>query len=366
MEEKVPLATLLSQALVAFTIEFDNEFERRSPHRTELFGAVGGRGPWLVSMVMWFNCMRHVGETPITVAELERRARTRTNLAGMQRWRYVDVERSPDNTREKAPESDKLVRATGKGRAAQQVLRPLAGDVETRWEERWGTEQLDSLRVALREVVSRPTLELPDCLPILGYGLWSAGPTLPGFSPRVDEADDAGSLTLPSLLSRALLMLSIDFEARSKVSLAIHADLLRVLSEGPTPVRDLPRLSGVSKEAISMAMGFVVKRDLAVLEPNPNGKPGKGARLTTRGLVAREMHMRLLRKVEEEWDSRYGPEVTGALREVLGALAGDSQGSRLSQGIEPFPEGWRAKVPKPETLPHFPIVLHRGGYPDGS
>ena len=30
----LPLPALLSRALVAFTIEFDNEFERRMPHRT--------------------------------------------------------------------------------------------------------------------------------------------------------------------------------------------------------------------------------------------------------------------------------------------------------------------------------------------
>ena len=30
----LPLATLLSQVLVAYTIEFDNEFERLMPHRT--------------------------------------------------------------------------------------------------------------------------------------------------------------------------------------------------------------------------------------------------------------------------------------------------------------------------------------------
>ena len=29
-------------------------------------------------------------------------------------------------------------------------------------------------------------------------------------------------------------------------------------------------------------------------------------------------------------------------------------------------DGWRAAVPKPETLPHYPMLLHRGGFPDGS
>lgn len=366
MEERLPLATLLSQALVAYTIEFDNEFERRSPHRTTLLGQAGGGGPWLVSMVMWFNCLRHVGETPITVAELVRRARTRTNVAGMHRWRYIDVEATPDSRRANPPDEALLVRATRRGRRSQRVLRPLARDIETRWEGRWGIDQMDALRLALRAVVSRIDLDLPDCLPIIHIGLWSAAPERPGFSHRVDAPDDVATLALPSLLARALLTLAVDFESRSKVSLAIHADLLRVLSAEPTRVRDLPRLTGISKEAISMAMGVAVQQGLAVMEPNPDGKAGKAARLTPRGIASQEAHTRLLVHVEEEYVSRYGAGVTGALRDSLETLGGDTRGSRLLQGIPPFPEGWRARMPKAETLPHFPMVLHRGGYPDGS
>jgi len=33
MNRRLPLSALLSQALVAFTIEFDKEFEHRAPHR---------------------------------------------------------------------------------------------------------------------------------------------------------------------------------------------------------------------------------------------------------------------------------------------------------------------------------------------
>ena len=365
MEETLPLTTLLSQALVAYTIEFDNEFEHQSPHRTTLRGESGGGGPWLVSMVMWFNCMRYAGETPFTVAELERRARTPTNVAGMHRWRYIDVAASPGDKRAKPPDADLLVRATRKGLLAKEVWRPLAGDIETRWEKRFGSSQIDGLRVALRAVVRQLDLDLPDCMPILHFGLASAGPRRPGFSRRIGEPD-VETLSLPSLLSRALLMLAIDFEARSKVSLAMHADLLRVLRETPTPVRELPRLTGVSKEAISMGMEVIVTRGIAVLEPNPNGKAGKAARLTAEGIASLDAHTRLLEKVEEQYASRYGAEVTGALRESLGVLGGDSRGTRLLQGIPAFPEGWRASVPKAETLPHFPMVLHRGGYPDGS
>ena len=366
VEERLPLAALLSQALVAYTIEFDNEFERRSPHRTELLGPSGGGGPWLVSMVMWFNCMRHVSETPITVSELVRRARTRTNVAGMHRWRYIDIDTTPDSTRVKPPDDELLVRATGKGRLAQEVLQPLASEIEVRWVDRFGSAEMDTLRGALRAVVSRVNVDLPDCLPIVHHGLWTAGPSRPGFSQCEEGPDDVESLALPSLLSRALLVLTVDFESRLKVSLAMHTDLLRVLGEQPTRVRDIPRLSGVSKEAVSMATGFAGKRGLTTLEANPNGGSGKGTCLTAKGLVSKEMHARLLRNVEEQWNARYGAGVTAALRTSLEALSGDLRGSRLLRGIPPFPEGWRARVHKAETLPHFPMVLHRGGYPDGS
>jgi hypothetical protein len=34
----------------------------------------------------------------------------------------------------------------------------------------------------------------------------------------------------------------------------------------------------------------------------------------------------------------------------------------LFRGLEPHPDGWRASVRKPNTLPHYPMVLHRGGF----
>ena len=92
----LPLSALLSQALVAFTIEFDNEAEHRLPHRTATHGASspgdGAPAPWLVSLAMWENCMRYVTGEPITVGDLEARARTGTNLDGMRRWGYITID----------------------------------------------------------------------------------------------------------------------------------------------------------------------------------------------------------------------------------------------------------------------------------
>jgi hypothetical protein len=66
-----------------------------------------------------------------------------------------------------------VVRATSAGRKAQEVWRPLFGFVEKRWEARLGKHQLDQLRASLWALVSQLDVDLPDCLPILGYGLFS-------------------------------------------------------------------------------------------------------------------------------------------------------------------------------------------------
>jgi methyltransferase (TIGR00027 family) len=359
--ERLPLSALLSQVLVAFTIECDNEFERQMPHSTTSHGRTPG-APWLVSMAMWSNCLRFVGEDPITVGELGRLARTETNLDGMRRWGYIDVRPDPDDRRAKPPRPDLTVRATPAGLRAQQVWQPLPGVVEKRWQERFGGEVLGDLRGSLRAVAARLDGGLPDCLPILGYGLWTSGPE------RRLPPEDVSGLGLPVLLSRVLLAFATEFERESDVSLAISADLLRVLDQQGVRLRDLPLLAGVSKEAISMAMGIANKRGLAVLEPDPAASRGQVARLTLGGRSAQDVYRRLLAGIEDAWQERFGSADIRGLRQALARLAAapGGQPSPLWLGLDPYPGGWRASVRRPRTLPHFPMVLHRGGFPDGS
>ena len=356
------ISALLSQVLVAFTIEFDNEFEHRMPHRTTNYGAKSATksGPWLVSMVMWSNCMRWIGDGGVRVDELTRLARTETNLSGMTRWRYITIEPDRDS-RSKRPGKDWIIRATPKGRIAQQVWKPLFAVIE----ERFGKEEINELRDALQALNSEIDPELPDCLPILHYGLFSR--VLPRKSPA-NQVSVSAELTLSALLSRVLLAFAIEFERDSDLSLAISADVVRVLAEEATRVKDLPLLSGVSKEAISMALGVLQKKRLVALEANSGGERGKSVRLTARGQKAQDAYRQLLGEVEERWNKRFGEGKIRALRSVLERLVGDSTlpHSPLSRGLEPYPDGWRASVRKPELLPHFPMVLHRGGFPDGS
>ncbi len=372
MGRPLPLATLLSQILVAFTIEFDNEAEHRLPHRTTEHGISADRAllsPWLTSMVMWFNCMQHLGDGPIPLPELELRARTPTNLHGMQRWGYILVTNDagdPFDFRPQPRRATSVVRATAAGQAARQIWSPLFAVIEERWRDRFGSIEIDALRDAAKAIARQLDPHLPDCLPILGYGLGNRpGKKTPSApAPDLPEID---SLHLPSLLSKVLLAIALEFESESPLSLAICADVVRVLTREGVRVRNLPALSGVSRQAIAMAFGILRKARLVVVEKESQS-PWQIARLTDAGIAVQKNYPLLLASIERRWESRFGQQAVRALREAAETIAGDADApdSPLMQSIEPHPDGWRAAVPKPRILPHFPMVLHRGGYPDGS
>jgi DNA-binding MarR family transcriptional regulator len=369
MRSSLPLSSLLSFALVAFTIEFDNEAEHRLPHiTTDHGGGRGGtlRGPWLVSLVMWINCVRHLEQGSLTARDLVRRARTKTNFQGMRRWGYIAIAPDPGDTRPKPPKADWLVTLTPAGRKAYAIWKPLLKVIEDRWQKRFGPEAIERLRESLAAILSGIDPGFPDCMPILGYGLFSRVSKL--SASRSDAAADGKHIPLSALLSRVLLAFAVEFERQSLLSLAICANLLRVLTETGTRTRDLPLLSGVSKESIAMGMGILRKSGLALEEKDPSGSPWKIVRLTPKGVAERQAGLRRIAEIETRWQSRFGAEPIRRLRESLEELAADGTAahSPLFEGLEPYPDGWRAAVRKPSTLPHYPMVLHRGGYPDGS
>lgn len=347
-----PLVTLLSRALVACTIELDDEFEHLMPHRTTGHGATARHAPWLVSYVMWANCVRVLADHDgITVAELTRIAGTETNVDGMRRWGYVTLTPDPADTRAKPPAKDLVIRLTRAGRGANEVWQPLPGVIEDRWAKRF--DGIDDLKSALCELVGRMDAGLPDCLPVLHYGLFTRvarGPARP-----VD------GLSLIALLSRATIAFALAYEADMTVSLAVAANVLRVLDEHGVAVRDVPRLGGVSRESVTMATGFLGKKRLVSIEPEAPGGRTKVIRLTDDGVLAKATHERRLAAVEDEWRARFGDDVVGAVRSSLERVQ-----DGLLLGLAAHPEGWRASLRRPDTLPHYPMVTHRGGFPDGS
>jgi DNA-binding MarR family transcriptional regulator len=376
MDDPLPLPSLLSQLLVAFIIEFDNEFEHQIPHRTTNHGSTAGSrsAPWLVSMVMWLKFMRFVPEDGVPVEELQRSARLndkemRVWLTRMSKWwGYVVLEPGARAKPSKLPASDKIVRPSAGGRKALDTWRPLTGIIEKRWQDRFGKENIDRLRESMQRLADNLDCDLPDCLPVLGYRLFSEVSDQERCASTGADRCSSSECTLPMLLSKVLLAFTIEFERESKVSLAICANLLRFAGQEGVRVRDLPRLSGVSKEAIALALGRLDESGFAVVRPESSGSRVKILLLTPKGRRAQNKYRQLVWDIERRWYTSFGKDSITFLRKSLERIAGDRTGrlSTLFRGLEPYSSGWRASVPRPEVLPHYPMVLHRGGFPDGS
>jgi hypothetical protein len=357
-----PLSTPLSQLLVALTIEFDNEFEHRMAEAD-----AGRRLP--ISMVMWSNFMRFVGDG-IALGELPTAAgipksRTLSTLGGMERWRYVFVSPRPTGPPPKSKRNgwgsaralrrEWFVRPTPVGRKTQEIAPPLFAEMEERWEMRFGADTIDDVRKALDTVFEGLDVELPEYLPIVD----SRNGMLAEIEHRERSATDGGHLT--ARLARVLLAYTLDFERTSELSLPLTENFVRVLGDEGMDVRKVPATAGVSPEATSMALKFLAKTGYVVVEANL-------ARLTPKGLDAQAAAPRLHADVERSWR-------TQRLRKAVTALL--DQRAALSEGLRPYPDGWRARkryvdqtnavIDDPTgRLLRYPMVLHRGGWPDGS
>ncbi len=349
------LDTLLSQVLVAYTIELDNEWERQllESQRPRIF---------LLSLMMWANYLRLIPPEGIAVDHLEELAQHKVDLNGLTRWRYATVE--PPERKPKATRREWIVRLTDDGVFACDLWGPLPELIGARWRQRYGATVIGDLEHALQALIDRfddrsTPLYLPDVTSrdemfTLPQPATGAGP----HNPR----------PLFALLSRVLLELTLDFEAASSVALPIAANTLRVLDPDPIPTRDLPEHSGVSKEGTAQALTVLARHDLVAIEPIPDGK-GKQAHLTSMGLAAQAGYRHKLAEIEAEWRSRYGGEPFEGLTKALSALVGDTDnltGSPLAEALEPPPGVWRASRPRPRRLPFHPMVIGRGGWPDAS
>ncbi len=323
------------------------------------------------------NSMRYIDEAGTAVRNVDGLARL-TNLAGLQRWGYVLVEPDPVGGGPDPPRSDWVIRPTRAGRNAQAVWRPLPAVIEARWQERYGAGAVEAVRESLRALVGQSDIELPRYLPVLWTGKTDVG-DLQGWV-RAASARSAGSAPdLSALLSQALLLFAVEFERESSLSLPVSANGLRVVDEQGVRARDLPGLAGVSREAASALVGFLGNRGCVAVGPDPAASRTKVVRLTAKGRKAQLEHLGLVAVVEERWRTRFGAAAIDSLRASLRDVIDQRDGDQplLSAGLRPYPDGWRAHPPylaqtkamlsdPAAALPHYPMVLHRGGFPDGS
>jgi DNA-binding MarR family transcriptional regulator len=276
----------------------------------------------------------------------------------MRRWGYVTLDGVGRRGGARRSGPDSVLALTGDGRLACELWEPLPAEIEARWRGRFGSEAVDRLRDALLTPAQGGRRSLPDTLPILRYGLFCEVMNQP--------ADQVlAELPLTVLLSRVLLAFALGYEHGTKLSLAVMVNVVRVLDADGVRVAGLPRLSGVSAEAIAMALKLLEKAKCVETWCHDRRRM---VRLTDRGLNARQRGLARVRDREASWRERFGDQAIDELRGALEPLVADATraGSPLFEGLEPYPDGWRADRPAPDTLPWFPMVLHRGGWPDGS
>jgi hypothetical protein len=344
------LSTLLSQALVAFTIEADHAFEQEMPHCTTESRQRGEpiAGPWLISMPFWANCLKHVAPDGMTVGELFNEQLIAGNFLlgsnpGLVRWGYLTL--TPGSPPSKKMDRTWKVAPTPQGLLAQRTWAGVPTEVTDRWTRRW--PEVAELRALLQKVIADADRELPDHIPVNG-----------GHKGRVEfplrPPRPTGELDVGTLLAKALLVFTIDVEATSPVALVHSANVLRALADGPVAQRNLPQATGVAKETLTVMTGQL-RRDGMV-----SVSAAKDVELTPAGRTAVADASGAVAAVERTWPT--------GIRTCLEPLVGDGTvaGSALAEAIRP-PEGtWRHRRPQPLTLPHHPVVSHRGGYPDGS
>jgi hypothetical protein len=332
-------------------------------HRTTRFG--GSRtDPYATSLRQWSNFMRVLDERGLTVAELERRTGSQEQLEGMRRWGYVTIAPDHEDTRAKPPARDHVVTPTAKGRRAQEVWRPLPETIETRWRERFGSNNVQALRDALQAIKDELGLALPQFL-TQHYGGYVNEP------PKNPPDDGADPLPLSALLSQVLHAFALEYERDAKASLCYSANILRLLDEDGIKVAQLPRRSGVAVEQIRTALGILAKRGFITVASDPQTR-ARQARLTANGLEGRDLYRELPGEIEAHWEHRFDPGAVARLRTLLEGLAtataitpGSSEPAPLWLGLEPPPGTWRSQIPPPAALPHFPMP-RQSGHPDGA
>ena len=109
---QLPLTTLLAWAWLTFAIEADNAVEAAG---SEHLGRLSR-----ISMAMWANGLRLIGEEGVTVGELQARAKANCNIGGLERWGWISVGEPG-----------------GKRRAGYGTHRGVKGDTVLRPSSRW-------------------------------------------------------------------------------------------------------------------------------------------------------------------------------------------------------------------------------------
>jgi hypothetical protein len=323
-----PLSALLSQTLVAYTVELDSEFERR---------VLEAHAAARLSLVIWLNVMRFLADGPLSVRTLASRAlaneeQGKAGLGCLERWGFILLQsgKRAGFGSGRGIRADWLVRLTAGGETAIKIWPELVPQIDARWSKRFG-DDATRLRRSLEAIEQQIDLELPQGLPVSIL-------QLPQFAPRKSAAQDG--LPLPVLLSRVLLAFALDFEGESRTPISLCANTLRVLSDEPIPEAEIPKRTGCSAETAGIGWQH---KPYIIVESDPARSRGKFVRLSEAGINAQREYHSTARDIEEKWKDRFGT-ATKEIRESLTTLL---KRGELSEGLKPPPGTTRAGAQTP-------------------
>jgi hypothetical protein len=355
-----PLSALLSQILVAYSVELDCEFERRML-QTQSRSA-------RLSLVIWLNVLQFLADGPVSVRTLASRALTAeagttAGLGCLERWGVVTLQpgKRAGFGSGRGIRADWPVRLTASGETAVRIWPDLIPEIDARWSKRFG-DDATRLRRSLEAIEHQIDLELPQGLPV-------AILKLPEFGPRKSAAEahrppsaapnqrgtsglaapEASSscasssedgLPLPVLLSRVLLAFALDFERESQTPISLCANVIRVLSDEPIPETEIPKRTGCSEETAGIGWQH---KPYIIVERDPARGRGKFVRLSGAGIQAQQEYYSRTRDIEEKWKKRFRT-ATKEIRESLTTLL---KRGELSDGLKPPPGTTRAGAQTP-------------------
>ena len=355
-ENILPLSALLSKLLVAYTVELDNKFELQMSRE----GFPGAR----LSLVMWLNVIRFIPPEGVTFRDLTThylgsRESLKLQLGCLERWRFIEFDQDSPFPKDRDPKKnsyitsgrrrgwgtgqgitlDWIIKLKASGKKAVSIWPNLISEVDDLWERRFKEGEADQLRQSLRNIADKFSLDLP-------WGLWPDLEIMESesFHHRSGATDE--NLPLPALLSQVLLKYALDFDRKSRVSLGLCANVIRVLGKNPVKAAELPALTGGSSEASDI--GWRLK-PFVFVQNDPSGARGKSIRLSELGSRTQENYYRITGEVEKDWETKYGSVAVKDLRRSLERMLGERNVgiSTLSQGLVP-PEGVaRAGAPIP-------------------
>lgn len=319
--EGLSLPAMLSTALIAFTVEADNELDRR-------LAGPGGATP---SLVVWLNVMQYLPDEQVTVAELCAKSRTsmeqvRFLIGKLQHWGELSVETKSASSKPSAaagPLTGGRQNISGiKPHSVVEIserVKPAAGlwpgvidEVESRWRLRWGSTLNTALKAASK-LADQPGVLMPDAVPAAtGHRIRARtwGPFTRG------KLEAPSTAQIPVLLSRALMAAAIAYEDSNSFPLALGANTLRVIDDEGTPESQLHLLSGTAPETAASQSKFIKEIGLAEVVKDPSRR-GKLMRLTPAGKEAQEAHTKSITDVEAALDP--DGKAASALRRLLSA-----------------------------------------------